>query len=305
MTVSLVGAQAHIKELPPYKALLVVDIKDFSGYPGARHAALTREVPSLLDQAFQRAGWRDWSRFTPFETSTGDGYVLVTESAVLPFLVHPFLECLQQELEDRNRTYPGGGDRPLRLRVSVHVGPVTDSGDGRFDDGSGDARVTLHRLLDAEPVRHLLDDSNPSTTLVAAVLSARVFEDVVVAEYCHLRSDDFVPVPVTQKSYSGQAYLRVPRPSGGLLRRGFPRPDDQSGPSSPASSGPQPTTSGPAATARPHASARGPVNAGSGSQNVIEDVHARTAYGAGRDLHIGASERDDRSGYPFAGHPDD
>ncbi len=35
------SSRGNVAELPPYRALLVVDIKDFSGNPGRDHAQLT------------------------------------------------------------------------------------------------------------------------------------------------------------------------------------------------------------------------------------------------------------------------
>ncbi|WP_055407141.1 hypothetical protein [Frankia sp. ACN1ag] len=313
--------------LPDYRAMLVVDIKDFSGVPGRWHQDLSREVPELLGQTFAGSGWRDWSAAERFSATTGDGYVLGFEPWALPFLVHPFLENLQRELEFRNRVAPTGAgpaDRPLRMRVSLHVGPVTDSGTNRLGDGNGDARIALHRLLDAAAVRHLLDDSSPRGTLVAAILSSRVFEDVVVGGYSVLDPAHFVRVSVEEKSYRGEAYVHVPRPTGGLLARGFRVPTAPAGseiatarasaeqPTSPGGSGAhgRPDTSGPhdgepdISRSRPAATwtvgrvdggiindNQGIANAGGGALASSTSGDSQAARGdintAGRDQHRG------------------
>ncbi|WP_133056765.1 hypothetical protein [Frankia casuarinae] len=220
--------------MPPYRALLVVDIKDFSGYPGRWHEDMTRAVPDILTGAFARSGWSESPSMERFSDTTGDGYVLGFEPSMLPLLVHPFLDNLQQELEYRNKVAPvapAAADRTLRMRVSLHVGSTTDSGTNRLGDGSGAARIALHRQLDAAAVRHLLEDSNPRTTLVAAILSSRAYEDAVLSGYSGLDDSLFVKAPVEVKTYRDEAYLYVPRPSGGLLHRGFRVPEVPAAPS--------------------------------------------------------------------------
>jgi hypothetical protein len=111
------------------------------------------------------------------------------------------------------------------MRVSLSVGPLTDGAGPRIRDGQGAARIETHRLLDSAPVRDLLARSNPQVTLVATIISARVYQDVVVAGFTELREDHFVEAPVKVKSYEGSAYLHVPLPSGDLLANGFTLPE--------------------------------------------------------------------------------
>ena len=106
------------------------------------------------------------------------------------------------------------------MRVSVNVGPMTDSGAKRLGDGSGNARVETHRLLDCKPVRDLLARSGP-TTRVAAIVSRRAFEDAVKSRFVDDDENLYVAVDVTEKTYEGTAYVRVPNPSGDLIRNGL------------------------------------------------------------------------------------
>lgn len=205
-------------ELPPYRALLVVDVKGFSGLPGRRHAEVTDAIPGILRGAFERCGELEVWRDRRFAESTGDGHVLGFTSAVLPLLLSSFLRSLQDEL-DYHATV-GAHAADLRMRVSVTVGPITDPNRDGVSTGSGDTRVELHRLLDAEPVKDLLARSGPGTR-VAAIVSARAFEDAVRSGYAADPEDAYVPVPVREKEFEGTAYLRVPSPTGGLLRNGF------------------------------------------------------------------------------------
>lgn len=213
-----------VAELPPYKALLVVDLKNYSGNPSRYQPQLKDLVPEIMRSAFDRCGLAAiWSQAS-FPDTTGDGYCIGLPPTTLPFLLNPYLEALQEELEERNRRLPRVGPEPMRLRVSLHVGPVTDSGADELSDGAGAPRIELHRLLDSDPVRGLLSRS-ADVTCVAAIVSDRVYEDAVRSGYADEDPALYVDVPVTVKTYQGRAYLRVPKPSGGLLTQGFREAD--------------------------------------------------------------------------------
>lgn len=207
-------------DLPAYRALLVVDMKDFSGERGRDHAELTESIPAILRQAFRRCGLVELWEEALFQGSTGDGHFSGFTSRSLPHLLNPVLPALQTELDHRNET----SGTTIRMRASVNVGPMTGEGENTISDGSGDARVETHRLLDSEPVRDLLERSGRATC-VAAIVSARAFEDAVLSGYSAEDPELYVPAPVQVKSYQGTAYLRVPHPSGDLLRRGFSNDD--------------------------------------------------------------------------------
>ncbi|MBB5977147.1 hypothetical protein [Kribbella solani] len=263
---------AGVSELPPYRSLLVVDMKDYSGNASRYQTELTRLIPEILQSAFDRAGlaWV-WARKTAHNT-TGDGYAIVLPTELLPHLLNPFLTALQEELEYRNRHRPYGWNGPIRFRVSINVGPVADSGANELGDGSGAERVTLHRLLDSEPVRHLLNGSDPEVTHVAAIISRRVYEDAVLSELADEPKSLYVEAGAKVKTYQGQAYLRVPKPSAGLLIEGFlTGPDDQSGTQD------QGAPTGPSSGIGVQINgASGPIHAGSGSQyNTDPHRHQR------------------------------
>lgn len=209
------------RPLPPYRALLIVDVKDFSAVPGAHHAELTEAIPEILRQTFRRCGLERLWDDIKFETTTGDGYVLGFAAKHLPFLLSPFLQALQEELEYRATVrFVSGQPQALRMRVSVNVGPMTDSGAKRLGDGSGDARIENHRLLDSQPVRDLLARSGP-TTRVGAIVSKRAFDDAVESGFVDDDKDLYIAVDVEVKSYRQTAYVRVPTLSGDLLRNGL------------------------------------------------------------------------------------
>ncbi|SES36667.1 hypothetical protein SAMN04487818_111143 [Actinokineospora terrae] len=202
-------------ELPPYRAILVVDVKDFAGRLGREQAALTGLVPRVLVRALEVCGLgAEWGRAS-LSVSTGDGWVLGLRSGLLPRLLNPFLPALQEVLSDG-----------VRMRATIHIGPLT--GGRSITAGSGMARVQAHRLLDAGPVRALLERSGPGTK-VAAVVSERAYVDAVLSGYANDDPGLYVPVPVRVKSFAQTAYLRVPVPTGELLTHGFTTPEPRRG----------------------------------------------------------------------------
>jgi hypothetical protein len=209
----------EVRELPAYRAVLAVDVKNFSGVIAVDHHRLTENIPLVLERAFQRAGYAPEWAARRFPAGRGDGYVVGFRPEVLPVLLGPVVDALQEELAYHHTMRVGGPS--FRMRVSIGVGPLTDSDEQRLGDGSGAAMIETHRLLDCDPVRTLLEDSDPDVTFIAVVISGRVYEDVVASGYASKAPSEFIAVPVTVKSYQGTAFLHVPRMSGKLLARGL------------------------------------------------------------------------------------
>ncbi|MGI5341303.1 hypothetical protein ACQEVS_29835 [Streptomyces sp. CA-181903] len=194
-----------------------MDAKDFTGRPAAEHASLTTVIPQLLGQAFVRSGLEQLWLERKFANNTGDGFAMGFDPVALPRVIHPFLHELQEVLTDYNIHATATGR--VRLRASLHVGPLPDS--GAPGDGNGTPRNDTHRLLDSRPVRAILAASSESITQVAAILSQRVFEDAVLSGYTRRHPDQFIEVPATVagKNFQQLAWLYVPAPSGNLYDR--------------------------------------------------------------------------------------
>ncbi|MFI9627620.1 hypothetical protein [Streptomyces sp. NPDC052042] len=205
------------RPLPPYRALFAVDAKDFTGLSAVQHGPVSQLIPELVDQALERAGLHELRDSKRFPASTGDGVVFGFDPAMLPFVLWPFLGVLDDVLGSYNQQFVGPR---IRLRASVHVGPLPDA--GRPDDGNGTARNDTHRLLDSRPVKAILAAASEQVTHLAAVMSHRVYEDVVLGGYTGLHPDRCVEVPATVdgKNFSQRAWLYVPSPSGNLVQAG-------------------------------------------------------------------------------------
>ncbi|MEU3018288.1 MULTISPECIES: hypothetical protein [unclassified Nocardiopsis] len=204
--------------LPPYRGVLAVDMENFSRTSGRDQQVIGALIPNLLENALSRSDlahvWRD----RRFARHGGDGYVFGTEPEHLPYLVSPFLDNLQEKLEEI-QPHLAHLDRGLRmrLRVSIDVGPLPDLGEGSPVNAMGEAMISTHRLLDAEPVREELRRTDPDTTLVAVIISRRVYEDVVLGGFTPIRPSRWRQVNATVggKSFQAEGYLYVPTPSWG------------------------------------------------------------------------------------------
>ncbi|GAA3362528.1 hypothetical protein [Saccharopolyspora gregorii] len=194
-------------QLPPYRAVFAVDTKDFSLSPSAHQERLSRDIPQLLERALEQCGLSRLWQTKVFASSTGDGYYFGVDAMDTPFLVDPFLDELNEVLDEHDEVVRAR-DRALklRLRASVHLGPVPES-------GLSTSMNETHRLLDAEPVRRILTASDADVTYVAAILSQRVFTDVVRGGYVKKRASQFAANAVKVKNFEDHAYLYTPKHS--------------------------------------------------------------------------------------------
>jgi hypothetical protein len=221
-------------ELPPYRGIVAVDAKGFTDQPGRLHQPISGLIPQLAGQAFADIGlaeaWNEPAFFGP----TGDGFAVGVPTRVMPFLVHPFLSRLQDVLAHHNSQIRAA-EPQIRLRVSLNIGPVEED-ENPYLGGNGTARNDTHRLLDSVPVKAILAAASPRVTFVAAIVSERLFRDVIEQGYAGVHPDHFIEVPATVegKSFEQRAWLYVPRPSGNLLAAGVTGPAPA--PSSPPSS---------------------------------------------------------------------
>lgn len=213
-------------DLPPYRAIMAIDAKDFTAEPGSAHEAISGLIPRLVGEVFADADMdRHWNG-PAFFGSSGDGFAVGLPTEILPYLIEPVPRLLQARLASHNRSVRHGQVR-LRLRMSLHVGPLPADSNHPGRTGNGTARNDTHRLLDSRPVKAILAAASPQTTFLACILSDRVFQDVVADGYAGRHPDHFLEVPATVegKAFSQRAWLYVPEVSGNLLAVGLPAPD--------------------------------------------------------------------------------
>lgn len=212
-------------ELPPYRAVLVVDTKEFGGNPDVGQHALADAVEPTVQLAFERAGLGDVLRDALFPHNTGDGFGIGFDTKHLPAVIDRLFDTLQDVLAEQDVRFRAGSRRVrMRMRASLNVGPVRQENPDRRAAVAGRAVVETHRLLDAAPVREVLDRSDPDQTFLSVALSRRVYEDVVEGGFTTLTKSRLTARTVTVKELSTTVYLYIPRLSGELLERGAGEP---------------------------------------------------------------------------------
>ncbi|ALG09654.1 hypothetical protein [Kibdelosporangium phytohabitans] len=202
--------------------ILAVDVRRFSRHNDTQQRKIVDQLPQVLNQAAERAGLPALWHQKAFNAFRGDGYVMGIAADLVDAVVDRFFDSLQSELRKRARGLRADGVE-LRMRTSLHLGPVAQFDKLLTDSPTGRLMIDSNRMVDAPAVRALLDKSDPEVTFVASVLSGAVMDHVIMAGRTTRRPSEFVEAPlhVDAKEYSGTGYLRVPAPSGALLRFGL------------------------------------------------------------------------------------
>ncbi len=264
----------HSTPMPPYRAVLVVDAEKYSRTSSVHQKILHTELFEVLEWAFAHSGLEEQWRTASFAQSTGDGYLVGVDPRYLSYLIDPLLDNLQVTLQEvQPRLAYHDRELRLRLRASIDVGPLPDSGGAERGDGIGTPMNNVHRLLDSEAVRAGLGQTDPEITLVAGVLSRRAYTDAVRGGFVgtneRLFRAEYVRLP--DKEYEAEGYIYIPRPSG----RG-----DAHGAGPPKSAPDRDPTA-----AAPHPTRRA---AGEHDDGVGETANHRTGDNSGRIVQAGA-----------------
>jgi hypothetical protein len=195
------------EKLDPYRAVVAVDARDFGSLDSGGMQRVNHDIQQLLAEAMSKIGLSGSWLKRHFGQHTGDGYVAGVEPEDLPPLVGCFPGALRSELHQHRR--PDG--RPLQLRVSVHVGPLPDS-------GIGDPMVATHRLLDDGYLRRILAKATPELTPLAMIVSDRVYEDVFSSGRSTggVGPQEFARSLVQVKTFEKPAWVHIPGLDWGL-----------------------------------------------------------------------------------------
>ncbi|MFF7043682.1 hypothetical protein ACIP4T_10010 [Streptomyces massasporeus] len=161
-------------DVPPEHALLVVDMKEYSQIPEAKMAPARTDLDDILATVFAQSRIEDITPLDSAYKDRGDGAIFVLPARHAARLVDPFLGHLGQALERYDQTRLASAPR-IRLRASVHVGPLTPP------EHRGDAAVDACRLVDSDAVRDALTAALDHDTLLAAAVSDTVFRRTVRA----------------------------------------------------------------------------------------------------------------------------
>lgn len=187
----------------PYRAVLAVDARNFSALDSKGMQQVNADMQPLLSEALSASNVSaHWERRV-FGQHAGDSYVAGMDPEVLPALVGCFPDALRQALARRRAAAPAS--TPLQLRVSIHVGPLPHT-------GLGVPMVHIHRLLEDDALRALLNRANPEITNTAVIISQRVYEDVFESGCLNgeVLPDQFMQHLVKVKKFEQPAYVHIP-----------------------------------------------------------------------------------------------
>ncbi|MFD6080431.1 hypothetical protein ACFWG5_33170 [Streptomyces hydrogenans] len=194
-------------DVPQEYALLVIDMKDYSKIPEAKMAPTLADVESVLSTVFEECGIDDVVTLDNAVKDRGDGSIYVVSARHAARLVDPLLGLLSQALERREHSRLASSP-VIRLRASVHVGPLESPGH------RGDAVNDACRLVESVAVRRAMDAALDNDLLLAAAVSDPVFDrSVLAARTKRLKVRDFHSATALvngKPGFAERCWLHVP-----------------------------------------------------------------------------------------------
>ncbi len=189
------AVKLNLSETVETRMAFGIDVVGYSSRPAPLKIDLQRRVAALVGQVLGDVGVRleDTDR-----QDTGDGMMVVLPATVELHLALPrLLHACRDRLEADNEIHR---DR-LRMRLSVSVGPFALGAIGY----AGDTIIEIGRLLDSVPLRQALTD-HPAVSL-AALVSERLYQDVIGEGWPGLAAAEFQQVLVEVKAFRRPAWL--------------------------------------------------------------------------------------------------
>lgn len=231
---------ADASDVPPERALLVIDMKGYSQIPEAKMAPVRSDLDDILSTVFDQSGLTD----AEAAKDTGDGGIYMWPTRHTARLVDPLLGYLDAALARYDRMRLASAPS-IRIRASVHVGPLSMS------DHRGDAINEACRLVDSGVVRQGMTAAVDNGASLAAVVSEAAFRRTVSAGRTpRLEERHFLPATARVEGKEGfeeACRILVPGVVPAALRSYLratehetPRrlPDSDSGQKGPGASGP-------------------------------------------------------------------
>lgn len=187
-----------------YRAILTVDIEDYSSRTDAEQRDLQSALMTALDHAADAA---ELNREQWVRQLGGDGLTaLLPSDTPIEDLLDVFVRRLDADLGSYNRFREQATWSRIRLRLAVHAGPVHVDGSSGWP---GQHAVLPARLRDSAPVRAALA-ARPDADL-AVIVSAEVYGDYITQGPGNPRPSEFRAVRFEAKEKSFLGYLYLPR----------------------------------------------------------------------------------------------
>jgi hypothetical protein len=191
------GMDAGIRKL-----CVAFDVENYSGRGTRGEYAVQKRLFEILEVAFQEAGVPPESLEMQEQGDGGIAFVATGGRVDEPRLIVGLINSLGTRLTELNEDLVESAR--VRLRVGLHEGVVHRAALGYV----GPAVIEVCRLRDADEVRAALAGSDAP---MVAVVADALYRDVLSQSYHGLRASDFTEADVKVKSYTGKAWIYLPR----------------------------------------------------------------------------------------------
>ncbi|MFB7401947.1 hypothetical protein ACFCZR_17435 [Streptomyces rubiginosohelvolus] len=161
-------------DIPAELALVAIDMEKYSQIPEAKMAVARCDVDDIVATTLVECQLPDPQKLPGRYKDSGDGAILLFPPSVLARLVDPLLVRLNAALM-RYEQQRLASSPVLRLRASVHVGPLS------LPDHRGNAINDTTRLLDSQATREALSAAKDSRGFLAVALSEIAYQRTVDA----------------------------------------------------------------------------------------------------------------------------
>ncbi|MEV0036855.1 hypothetical protein [Streptomyces sp. NPDC050804] len=165
---------AESLDVPAELALVSIDMEKYSQIPEARMATVRCDLDNIVVTTLAKCQLPAPQNIPGGYKDNGDGAILLFPPSVLAQLVDPLLVQLNAALM-RYEQQRLASSPVLRLRASVHVGPLS------VPDHRGNAINDTTRLLNSQATRQALSAAKESGAFLAAALSEIVYQRTVHA----------------------------------------------------------------------------------------------------------------------------
>lgn len=187
-----------------YRALLDLDIEKSSGRGRGPLTEIRKALSEAAVQSLRRNGIASADCLI---IDLGDGLRIVAPAGTPKAnLLNTVTQDLAVLLRRHNHAVGSGSPHRIRVRAALHAGEVDVGDNGAVH---GPPLEVLARLLEAGELREALRNAPPDTPL-ALIVSAHYYEDAVKYGSLAVLPEDFEPMNIGVKEYTGQAWLFVP-----------------------------------------------------------------------------------------------
>jgi class 3 adenylate cyclase len=189
---------------PRHRSILIIDVEGSTLRTDRSKAYMRRSMYDLFEQALCAAGLTASYRDPLMDR--GDGVLALihpVDQAPKTVLLDTVIPTLGTLLAGHNRSDP---DQRFRLRAVVHAGEVTYDDNGCF----GEALDVAFRLLEAHPVKRILENTDAPMVLV---VSDEVYRAVIRHGYDGIDPEDFSRLLMPASGPVRSGWVRIVRGS--------------------------------------------------------------------------------------------